>query len=97
MTAPLPRPLTPLESAILRAVVELGDEAHTENIREVAARLLSKRVSPIQNYLKWLAIDGYLVQVSHDYECRKGRARKYWRPACDLTAVTGMEREQINE
>lgn len=91
MTTPPHRPLTPLEIALLRAVVQLGEQANSLAIHkaiEIAGFVGD--YSTMCDYLACLRDLGLLScrDVIYSPGGPVGRAgRCLWRPACDLTAV----------
>ena len=94
----LPRPLTPLERALLRAVVELGDGAFAVRIRKRASLIYgsSLRLPGVEDDLRKLEEAGLLVSKRFEmfYTDRGTRARRYWRPVGDLAAVLAANTEQ---
>lgn len=87
MSTNLPRPLTPLERAILRAVVELAEEANGVSVHKM---IVTGSGSPSQAstfyLLHILEADGFVT--GYYVEGCKGR---FWRPAFDLTEVLNNE------
>lgn len=77
----LPRPLTPLERAILRAVVDLGDEP--DEISIVNSNLIVGM--PHANI--YAAIDGLSAYGYLQRDSKTQYPKVFWRPAFDLTEV----------
>jgi len=89
-------PLTPLETAILRAVVELGDEAHRIPIYRKVTTYGVQTNGFVVGACLWRLRDAGLLKVKEIVQDRgKASSLWLWRPACDLTAVlAGAEEEK---
>lgn len=88
------RPLTPLERAILRAVVELGDDAYRIPIfRRVKDAVVATNGFAIGASLWRLENEGYLKCADMRNEKGETGSAFLWRPACDLTAALGAEEQ----
>jgi hypothetical protein len=87
MTPPR-RPLTPLERALLRAVVALGDDAYRIPIYRKVASYGIETNGFVVGACLWRLRDAGLLKVTEIVQ-GKGEASSLWlwRPAFDLTAV----------
>src|SRR5690348_700815 len=91
MTTPPTRPLTPMERAILRAVVELGDGAYGVPVRQLASDLRGHfiAIGRIYTELNRLEEEGFVrsFEWHGDFPKRSNLPKRCWKPAFDLTEV----------
>lgn len=81
------RPLTPLERAILRAVVELGEKADGIAVRQRADKIFGRTESIYKMHETMRALEGKgLLIYERPLPFEHGRPA-VWRPAIDLTEV----------
>lgn len=81
------RTLSPLEYAILRAVVELGDGAYGVPISQhVQGRYRLTFYGELYTVLNRLEEEGFVRSFEGEATPERGnRPKRYWRPAYDLT------------
>lgn len=89
------RALSEIERAILRAIVELGDEAYGVPVIRRADELLGRNIwTGISTGALYVTTgrlegEGYIRahEVENDLPGRGKRVRRYWKPCFDLTAI----------